>query len=135
MAYRINWCATEDLEPDAIDGHKSFHGKAIIRQGLALTAECECATVRELYSYGTKVAAIYLDPNDGPIIIIGRPYLFSATTGRHFRCFTRQNANGIAYSIAAIRKAWNSPADPSTDYIMDSATWNEAFSDSKGYRF
>ena len=135
MAYHINWGATEDLEPDVIDGHKSFYGKAIIRQGSALTADCERNAVRELYSYGTKVAAIYLDPDDGPIIIIGRPYLFSATTSRHFRCFTRQNANGIAYGIAAIRKAWNSPADPSTDDIMDSATWNEAFSDSKGYRF
>ena len=135
MALHTTWATATELTPDIIDGHKSFHGKAVTRQGSALTAEGEYATVRELYSYGTKVAAIYLDPDDGPIIIIGRPYLFSATTGRHFRCFTRQNANGIAYGIAAIRKAWNSPADPSTDYIMDSATWNEAFSDSKGYRF
>ena len=135
MAYHIDWCATEDLEPDAIDGHKSFYGKAVTRQGSALTADCERNTVRELYSYGTKVAAIYLDPDDGPIIIIGRPYLFSATTSRHFMCFTRRNANGIAYGIKDIRKAWCSPADPSTDYIIDSATWNEAFSDSKGYRF
>ena len=134
MAYHINWCATEHLEPDAIDGHKSFHGKAIIRQGSALTADCERNAVRELYSYGTKVAAIYLGPDDGPIIIIGRPYLFSATTSRHFRCFTRRNADGIAYSIAAIRKAWNGPTDLS-NRIIDSATWNEAFSDSKGYRF
>ena len=134
MSYHTDWGATEDLEPDAIDGHKSFYGKAIIRQGSALTAEGEYATVRELYSYGTKVAAIYLDPDDGPIIIIGRPYLFSATTSRHFRCFTRRNANGIAYGIAAIRKAWNGPTDLS-NRIIDSATWNEAFSDSKGYRF
>ena len=134
MAYHINWGTSEHLEPDAIDGHKSFYGKAVTRQGSALTAEGEYATVRELYSYGTKVAAIYLDPDDGPIIIIGRPYLFSATTGRHFRCFTRRNASGIAYGIAAIRKAWNGPTDLS-NRIIDSATWNEAFSDSKGYRF
>lgn len=135
MAYHINWGASETLEPDAIDGHKSFYGKAYVRQGSALTPEGEYVTVRELYSYGTKVAAIYLDPDDGPITIVGRPYLFSATTSRHFRCFTRRNANGIAYGIKDIRKAWNSPADPSTDDIMDAATWNSAFADSKGYRF
>lgn len=83
MAHYINWGAPETLEPDAIDGHKSFHGKAYTRQGSALTPERDYVTVRELYSYGTKVAAIYLDPDDGPTIIIGRPYLFSATTGRH----------------------------------------------------
>ena len=135
MTYHINWGAPETLEPDAIDGHKSFHGKAYIRQGSALTPECEYVTVRELYSYGTKVAAIYLDPDNGPIIIIGRPCLFSATTSRHFRTFTRVNADDVAYGIKDIRKAWTSPADPSTDDIMDSATWDAVFSDSKGYRF
>lgn len=135
MAYHINWGASETLEPDIIDGHKSFYGKAVTRQGDALTPECERNTVRELYSYGTKVAAIYLDLDAGPIIIVGRPYLFSATTSRHFRCFTRRNANGIAYGIAAIRKVWNGPVDLSRDAIVDSATWNAQFSDSKGYRF
>lgn len=135
MAYNINWGTSETLEPDAIDGHKSFHGKAYVRQGSALTPECEYVTVRELYSYGTKVAAIYLDPDNGPIIIIGRPYLFSATTGRHFRCFTRQNADGVAYGIAAIRKAWAKGADVLDSNLMDAATWNSAFADRKGYRF
>lgn len=135
MAYHINCGTSETLEPDATDGHKSFHGKAYTRQGSALTPEGEYVTVRELYSYGTKVAAIYLDPDDGPIIIVGKPYLFSATTSRHFRCFTRRNANGIAYGIAAIRKVWNGPVDLGRDAIVDSATWNAAFSDSKGYRF
>lgn len=91
-------------------------------------------TVRELYSYGTKVAAIYIDQDDGPIVIVGKPYLFSATTSRHFRCFTRRNANGIAYGIAAIRKVWNGPVDLGNG-LVDSATWNAAFSDRKGYRF
>jgi hypothetical protein len=91
--------------------------------------------VRELYSYGTKVAAIYLDPDNGPIVIVGRPYLFNATTGRHFRTFTRVNANGIAYGIAAIRKVWNGLVDFVRDAIVDSATWNAAFSEDKGYRF
>lgn len=134
MAYHINWGASETLEPDATDGHKSFHGKAYTRQGSALTPEGEYVTVRELYSYGTKVAAIYLDPDNGPIIIVGKLYLFSATTSRHFRCFTRRNADGIAYGIAAIRKVWNGPVDLSNG-LMDSATWNAAFADRKGYRF
>lgn len=135
MTYHTTWGATETLEPDAIDGHKSFHGKAYTRQGSALTPEREYVTVRELYSYGTKVAAIYLDPDVGPIVIVGQPYLFSATTGRHFRAFTRQNANGIAYGIAAIRKVWNGPVDLGGDAIVDSAIWNAEFSDRKGYRF
>lgn len=135
MAYHINWGAAETLEPDAIDGHKSFHGKAYTRQGSVLTPEREYATVRELYSYGTKVAAIYLDPDDGPTIIVGRPYLFSATTSRHFRCFTRRNADGITYGIAAIRKVWNDGADILNNNLMDSFSWNSAFTDSKGYRF
>ena len=134
MAYHIEWGASETLEPDAIDGHKSFHGKAYTRQGSALTPEGEYVTVRELYSYGSKVAAIYLDPDDGPIIIVGKPYLFSATTSRHFRTFTRVNANGIAYGIAAIRKVWNGPVDLSNG-LVDAATWNSAFADRKGYRF
>lgn len=135
MAYHINWGAAETLEPDAIDGHKSFHGKAYTRQGSALTPECERVTVRELYSYGTKVAAIYLDPDDGPTIIVGRPYLFSVTTGRHFRCFTRRNADGITYGIAAIRKVWNDGPVVLNDYLVDSYTWNSAVADRKGYRF
>lgn len=135
MAYHINWGAAETLEPDAIDGHKSFHGKAYTRQGSALTPEREYVTVRELYSYGTKVAAIYLDPDNGPTIIVGRPYLFSATTSRHFRCFTRRNADGIAYGIAAIRKVWNDGADILDNNLMDSLSWNSEFADSKGYRF
>lgn len=134
MAYHIEWGASETLEPDAIDGHKSFHGKAYTCQGDVLTADCDYNTVRELYSYGTKVAAIYLDPDDGPIIIVGRPYLFSATTSRHFRCFTRRNANGIAYGIKDIRKAWAEP-DVLNNGVMDAATWNSAFADRKGYRF
>ena len=134
MAYHIDWGTSETLEPDAIDGHKSFHGKAYVRQGSALTQECEYVTVRELYSYGTKVAAIYLDPDNGPIIIIGRPYLFSATTSRHFRTFTRMNADGVAYGIAAIRKAWAEP-DVLNNGVMDAAIWNSAFADGKGYRF
>ena len=131
MAYHIDWGTTERLEPDVIDGHKSFYGKAVTRQGSALTADCEYNTVRELYSYGTKVAAIYLDPDNGPIIIIGRPYLFSATTGRHFRTFTRVNADGIAYGIKDIRKAWENGIGG----LIDSYTWNSALADSKGYRF
>ena len=134
MAYHIEWGTTTELVPDTTDGHKSFHGKAYTRQGSALTPEGEYVTVRELYSYGTKVAAIYIDPDDGPIIIIGRPYLFSATTNRHFRCFTRRNADGIAYGIAAIRKAWAEP-DTLNNGVMDAATWNSAFADRKGYRF
>ena len=134
MTYHIDWGASGMLEPDAIDGHKSFYGKAYVRQGSALTPEREYVTVRELYSYGTKVAAIYLDPDDGPIIIIGCPSLFSATTGRHFRAFTRQNADGVAYGIADIRKAWADP-DILSNGVMDAATWNSAFADGKGYRF
>ena len=135
MSYHTDWGATERLEPDAIDGHKSFYGKAFTRQGDVLTADCEYNTVRELYSYGTKVAAIYLDPDDGPIIIVGKPYLFSATTGRHFRCFTRRNADGMAYGIAAIRKVWNDGPAVVNDYLVDSHTWNSACADRKGYRF
>ena len=135
MTYHVTWGSAETLEPDTIDGHKSFYGKAYTRQGSALTPECEYVTVRELYSYGTKVAAIYLDPDNGPIIIVGSPELFSATTGHHFRAFTRQNADGIAYGIASIRKAWNGPVDLDRDPIVDSAIWNAEFADSKGYRF
>lgn len=135
MALHTTWGAVTELTPDITDGHKSFHGKAITRQGDVLTADCDYNTVRELYSYGTKVAAIYLDPDDGPIVIVGRPYLFSATTGRHFRCFTRRNANGIAYGIAAIRKAWENGADVLSGNLVDACTWNSAFADSKGYRF
>lgn len=135
MACHINWGAAETLEPDAIDGHKSFHGKAYTRQGSALTPECEHVTVRELYSYGTKVAAIHLDPDDGPIIIVGRPCLFSAATGRHFRCFTRRNADGIAYGIKDIRKAWENGADMLNNNLVDAYTWNSALADGNGYRF
>lgn len=130
----INWGASGMLEPDAIDGHKSFYGKAYVRQGSALTPEREYVTVRELYSYGTKVAAIYMDPDNGPIIIVGSPELFSATTSRHFRTFTRVNADGIAYGIAAIRKVWNGPVDLGNG-LVDSAIWNAEFADRKGYRF
>lgn len=135
MIYHTTWGATTELVPDMADGHRSFHGKARIRQGDVLAADRGYNTVRELYSYGTKVAAIYLDPDDGPIVIVGRPCLFSATTGRHFRCFTRRNADGIAYGIAAIRKVWNGPVDLGRDAIVDSAIWNAEFSDRKGYRF
>lgn len=135
MAYHIDWGTSETLEPDAIDGHKSFHGKAYTRQGSALTPEGEYVTVRELYSYGTKVAAIYLDPDDDPIIIVGRPYLFSATTSRHFRTFTRVNANDIAYGIKDIRKAWENGADMLNNNLVDAYTWDAAFADRKGYCF
>lgn len=135
MAHHVTWGPTTELEPDMADGHKSFYRKALVRQGSALTPEREHVTVRELYSYGTKVAAIYLDPDDGPIVIVGQPYLFSATTSRQFRCFTRRNANGITYGIAAIRKAWNGPVDLNRDAIVDSAIWNAEFADRKGYRF
>ena len=135
MAYHTTWGTTTELVPDMADGHKSFYGKARVRQGDVLTADCDYNTVRELYSYGTKVAAIYLDQDDGPIIIIGRPYLFGATTGRHFRAFTRQNADGVAYGIAAIRKVWNDGADVLNNNLVDAYTWNAAFSDRKGYRF
>lgn len=135
MAHHTTWGTTTELVPDTADGHKSFYRKALVRQGSALTPEDEYNTVRELYSYGTKVAAIYLDTDDGPIIIVGQPYLFSATTGRHFRAFTRQNANGVAYGIDAIRKVWNGPVDLDGDAIVDSAIWNAEFSDRKGYRF
>lgn len=135
MAYHTTWGTTTELVPDMTDGHKSFHGKAFVRQGDALTADCEYNAVRELYSYGSKVAAIYIDPDDGPIIIVGRPCLFSATTGRHFRCFTRRNADGIAYGIADIRKAWENGADILDDNLVDAYTWNGAFADRKGYRF
>lgn len=135
MTCHTTWGTTTELVPDMADGHKSFHGKARVRQGDVLTADCEYNTVRELYSYGTKVAAIYIDPDNGPIVIVGQPYLFSATTVRHFRAFTRQNADGVAYGIAAIRKAWNGPVDLDRDAIVDSAIWNAEFSDSKGYRF
>ena len=131
----IDWGASETLEPDAADGHKSFHGKAYTRQGSALTPECEYATVRELYSYGTKVAAIYLDPDDGPLVIVGRPHLFSATTGRHFRCFTRRNANGVAYGIKDIRKAWENGADTPGGGPIDACTWNGVHAADRGYRF
>lgn len=135
MANHTTWGIMTELVPDMADGHKSFHGKAYTRQGDVLTSECEHNTVRELYSYGTKVAAIYLDPDNGPIVIIGRPYLFSATTSRHFRCFTRRNADGIAYGIKDIRKAWESGADMPNNNIVDAYTWDAAFSDRKGYRF
>lgn len=134
MTYHTTWGTTTELVPDMADGHKSFYGKAYVRQGDVLTADCEYNTVRELYSYGTKVAAIYIDPDNGPIVIVGQPYLFSATTSRHFRCFTRRNADGIAYGIAAIRKVWNGPVDLNNG-LVDSAIWNAAFADRKGYRF
>ena len=135
MNYHTTWGTMTELVPDMADGHKSFYGKAYTRQGSALTPEGEYVTVRELYSYGTKVAAIYLDPYDGPTIIVGRPHLFSATTGRHLRCFTRRNADGIAYGIAAIRKVWNDGPAVLNDYLVDSHTWNSAVADRKGYRF
>lgn len=135
MTYRIAWDAATELMPDMTDGHKSFYGKATVRQGSALTPECEYVTVRELYSYGTKVAAIYMYADDDPIVIVGRPYLFSATTGRHFRCFTRRNANGIAYGIKDIRKAWENGADMPSGALIDACTWNAALADRKGYRF
>lgn len=135
MTYHIAWDEATELTPDMTDGHKSFYGKATVRQGSALTPECEYVTVRELYSYGTKVAAIYLDPDDGPTIIVGRPHLFSATTGRHFKAFTRQNADGMAYGIAAIRKVWNEGPVVLNDYLVDSYTWNSAVAERKGYRF
>lgn len=132
----INWGASGMLEPDAIDGHKSFYGKAYVRQGSALTPEGEYVTVRELYSYGTKVAAIYLDPDNGPIIIVGYPELFSATTSRHFRCFTRRNADGIAYGIKDIRRAWADGPDIIHDnVVIGSAAWNGDYADANGYRF
>lgn len=135
MAYHNTWGAPQALEPDTIDGHKSFHGKAYTRQGDVLTADCDYNTVRELYSYGTKVAAIYYKYDGVPIIIVGRPYLFSATTGRHFRAFTRQNVNGIAYGIKDIRKAWENGADVLNGNLIDACTWNSAFAEGKGYRF
>ena len=135
MTNHTTWGITTELVPDMADGHKSFYGKAYTRQGDVLTADCEYNTVRELYSYGTKVAAIYMDADNGPIVIVGQPYLFSATTSRHFRTFTRVNANGIAYGIAAIRKVWNGPVDLDRDAIVDSAIWNAQFADDKGYRF
>ena len=135
MAYHINWGAAETLEPDAIDGHKSFYGKAVTRQGSALTPECEYVAVRELYSYGTKVAAIYMHPYSGPLVIVGLPDLFSATTGRHFRAFTRQNADGIAYGIKDIRKAWEGDDDVLGGGLIDAHTWNGVYADSSGYRF
>lgn len=135
MAYHATWGTTTELVPDMADGHKSFYGKAYTRQGGVLTADCEYNAVWELYSYGSKVAAIYIDPDDGPIIIVGRPYLFSATTGRHFRCFTRRNTDGIAYGIKDIRKAWDSDADMPRGGLIDAYTWNGTLADSKGYRF
>lgn len=135
MAYHIAWGAAETLEPDAIDGHKSFYGKAYVRQCSALTPECEYVTVRELYSYGTKVAAIYYKVDGDPIVIVGRPHLFSATTSRHFRTFTRQNADGIAYGIKGVRKAWDTPDNAIIDNIASSSAWNKSFSDFYGYRF
>lgn len=135
MAYHINWGASETLEPDAIDGHKSYYGKAYTRQGSALTPECEYVTVRELYSYGSKVAAIYYKVDGDPIVIVGRCHLFSATTGRHFRAFTRQSLNGIAYGIKAIRDAWGAPDDAIIGNIANSFTWNKSFADFYGYRF
>lgn len=134
MTYHIAWDAATELRPDMADGHKSFYGKAYIRQGWTLTLDCEYVTVRELYSYGTKVAAIYMHADDDPIIIVGQPYLFSATTSRHFRCFARRNADGIAYGIADIRKVWNGPVDLNNG-LVDSAIWNAEFADGKGYRF
>lgn len=135
MAHHTTWGTTTELMPDMTDGHKSFYGKATVRQGDVLTADCEYNTVRELYSYGSKVAAIYLDPDGEPIVIVGRPYLFSATTGRHFRCFTRRNADGIAYGIKDIRKAWENGADMPSGALIDACTWNAALADRKGYRF
>ena len=135
MAYHTTWGTTTELAPDMADGHKSFYGKARVRQVSALTPECECVTVRELYSYGTKVAAIYMHPYSGPLVIIGRPYLFSATTGRHFRAFTRQNADGIAYGIKDIRKAWEGDDDTLGGGLIDAGTWNGVYADDNGYRF
>lgn len=135
MAYDIDWGTSETLEPDIIDGHKSFYGKAYTRQGLALTPEREYNTVRELYSYGTKVAAIYMHPYGGPLVIIGRPCLFSATTGRHFRAFTRRNADGIAYGIKDIRKAWEGDDDTLGGGLIDAGTWNGVYAADCGYSF
>lgn len=80
MTYHTTWGTTTKPVP----GHKSLYGKAYIRQGDVITADCEYNTVQELYSYGAKVAAIHMHPYSGPLVIIGRPYLFGATTGRHF---------------------------------------------------
>ena len=135
MTYHIAWDAATELAPDIYDGHKSFYGKATVRQGSALTPECEYVTIRELYSYGTKVAAIYYKVDGDPIVIVGRCHLFSATTGRHFRAFTRQNADGIAYGIKAIRDAWGVPDNAIIGNIANSFTWNKSFADFYGYRF
>lgn len=135
MTYHIAWGAAETLEPDAIDGHKSFHGKAYVRQGSALTPECEYVTVRELYSYGTKVAAIYYVADADPILIIGDPELFSATTSRHFRAFTRQYLNGIAYGIKDVRKTWETPDNVIVGNVASSLAWDKSFADFYGYRF
>lgn len=135
MTYHVTWGSAETLEPDTIDGHKSFYGKAYTRQGSALTPECEYVTVRELYSYGTKVAAIYMHPYSGPLVIVGWPELFSATTGRHFRSFTRQNADGTAYGIKDIRKAWEGDDDTLGGGLIDARTWNGVYAADLGYRF
>lgn len=135
MAHHTTWGTETELVPDMADGHKSFYGKARVRQGDVLTADCEYNTVRELYSYGTKVAAIYMHPYSGPLVIIGRPYLFSATTGRHFRTFTRVNADGVAYGIKDIRKAWEGDNDTLGGGLIDAGTWNGVYADDLGYRF
>lgn len=135
VGYHTTWSAATELTPDAADGHKSFYRKAHVRQGSALTPECEYVTVRELFSYGTKVAAIYYKTDGDPIIIVGRPYLFSVTTSRHFRCFTRLNADGIVYGIKDIRDAWDAPDNVIVGNVASSLAWNKSFADFYGYRF
>jgi len=135
MNYHTTWGTTTELVPDMADGHKSFYGKACVRQGDVLTADCEYNTVRELYSYGTKVAAVYMHPYSGPLVIVGRPELFSATTVRHFRTFTRASADGVAYGIKDIRKSWEGDDDTLGGGLIDASTWNGVYAADNGYRF
>lgn len=131
----VNWGASGMVEPDAVVGRKSFYGEAYVRQGLAFTPECEYVTVRELYSYDIKVAAICLDLDDGPTVIVGSFELFSAMTGRLFRCFARRNADGIVYGIKDVRKVWGNGAGMLGGGLIDACIWSAAFADSKGYCF
>lgn len=135
VGYHTTWDAATELTPDAADGHKSFYRKAYARRGSALTPECEYIAIRELYSYGTKVAAVYYVADGDPILIIGRPHLFSATTSRHFRSFTRQYLNGIAYGIKDIRKTWKTPDNVIVGNVASSLAWDKSFADFYGYRF
>ena len=75
---------TYELIPSKSDGHKSFYGKAVVREDNRGT--------RTLYSYGVKIMSISPAGDrvrywDGQIHDDGGNGGWSRTTGRHIKSF------------------------------------------------